>query len=378
MRGLAYEDAAELLERALEGDLDERDPRRAEVLLALGDARPRSGDAPPAGERFREAAGAARALGDGELLARAALGAAGLAVSVGPVRDGGPGAARGGAGRRGRGLAAAAAAARAAGDRALLRAAGRGARAPQRRGPGRRARAPAGAALLEALGARHVALWSPAHTEERLAIADELVAAARAAGDREAELQGVNWRVADLFELGDRDALTAAIAEHERLAGELRLPSFAWYGPLWRADAGAARGRLDEARRLSEEGARIGRLAHDENAALLFGVQRRSIRMSGGGLPEEDARRDRPEHRALPRPVGVAGGAARCGPPRPATSRWRGASSRAGWRSWRRRPSTPTGSTPRTAWARWPPGSATRPRRPQVYPRLLPVRRPRW
>jgi hypothetical protein len=49
-----------------------------------------------------------------------------------------------------------------------------------------------------------VALWRPDHTEERLAIADELVAQARRAGDREAELQGVNSRVADLFEKGDR------------------------------------------------------------------------------------------------------------------------------------------------------------------------------
>ena len=45
MRRLAYEDAVELLERALAGDLDERDPTRAEVLLALGDARLRLGDA---------------------------------------------------------------------------------------------------------------------------------------------------------------------------------------------------------------------------------------------------------------------------------------------------------------------------------------------
>ena len=150
---------------------------------------------------------------------------------------------------------------------------------------GRRA---GGAALLEALGARHVALWSPAHTEERLALADELVAAARAAGDREAELQGVNWRVADLFELGEREPLLGSIAEHERLAADLRLPSFAWYGPMWRATLAMAAGRLDEAARLSEQGAAIGRLAHDDNADLLFGVQRRSIRMSGGDLPDED------------------------------------------------------------------------------------------
>jgi DNA-binding SARP family transcriptional activator len=287
MRGLAYEDAADLLERALDGDLGERDPARAEILLALGDARVRSGDGPAAGERFREAARAARVLGDGALLARAALGAAGLAVSVGPVRP------------EVRTLLEEALAGVGEGSplrpRLLARLAielyyeppveARERLSAEALAAGRAA---GGAALLEALGARHVALWSPAHTEERLAIADELVAEARAADDREAELQGINWRVADLFELGDRDALTAAIAEHERLAGELRLPSFAWYGPLWRATLALLGGRFDEARRLSEEGARIGRLAHDENAELLFGVQRRSIRMSSGEMPEED------------------------------------------------------------------------------------------
>ena len=82
-----------------------------------------------------------------------------------------------------------------------------------------------GRALLEALNARHVALWNPAHTEERLAIADELIGAAADAGDREAQLQGVNWRVADLLELGEMEALRAAVAEHERLAGSSACPA---------------------------------------------------------------------------------------------------------------------------------------------------------
>ncbi len=287
MRGLAYEDAADLLERALGGDLDPRDPVRAELRLALGDARLRAGDGAGADASFREAAAVARDLRDGDLLARAALGRAGLAVNVAPAREG----------------------VRAALEEALEAAPDAPALRPRllarlaievyyepppalREGlsaealeAGRRA---GGAALLEALGARHVALWSPAHAEARLAIADELVASARELGDREAELQGVNWRVADLFELGDRDALTGAIAEHERLAGELRLISFAWYAPMWRATLAFLEGRLDEALRLSEEGARIGRLAGDENAELLFGVQRRSIRMSGGAAPDED------------------------------------------------------------------------------------------
>ena len=51
---------------------------------------------------------------------------------------------------------------------------------------------------------------------------------------------------------------------------------------MWRATLALLGDRPDEAQRLSEEGARIGRAAHDENAELLFGVQRRSIRIVGG------------------------------------------------------------------------------------------------
>ena len=145
-----------------------------------------------------------------------------------------------------------------------------------------------GRALLEALGARHVALWTPEHTEERLAVADELVVAARAAGDREAELQGINWRVADLFELGELDELRASVADYERLAAELRLPAYDWYVPLWRAALALLAHRLDEAERLCEEGARIGRSAHDDNAELLFEVQRNGIDAVRGRMTDRE------------------------------------------------------------------------------------------
>jgi DNA-binding SARP family transcriptional activator len=296
-RTLAYEDAAELLARAAAGDLDERDPLRAELLLALADARQRMGDAPAAGRCLDEAARQARALGNGELLARVALGTAGLTITVGPVRD------------EVRALFDEALAA--VGEdselrpRLLARLAielyyARPATLRERLSHQAldAARRTGGRALLEALGARHVALWSPAHTEERLAIADELVAAARASGDREAELQGVNWRVADLFELGKLDALRASIDDHARLAAELRLPAYAWYVPMWRATLALLEHRLDEARRLSEEGARIGRGAHDANAELLFEVQRHGIDGAVGRMADEDFARmaDRAQH----------------------------------------------------------------------------------
>ena len=286
-RTLAYEDAAALLERAAAGELEERDPLRVELLLGLADIRQRLGDAPAADRCLEEAVREARALGNGELLARAALATAGLTVSVGPVRD-----------EVRALLEEALAAVEAASElrpRLLARLAIEVYYAPpptlrerlsdEALQGGRRA---GGRALLEALGARHVALWTPAHTEERLAVADELVIAARAAGDREAELQGINWRVADLFELGELEALRASIADYEQLAAELRLPAYDWYVPLWRGALALLDERPDEARRLSAEGLRIGRSAHDDNAELLFEVQRNGIDGAAGRISDED------------------------------------------------------------------------------------------
>jgi DNA-binding SARP family transcriptional activator len=275
-RMLAYEDAAELLARAAADGLDERDPLRAEVLLSLAEARQRMGDAPSAARGLDEAARAARSLGNGDLLARVALATAGLTVTVGPVRgdvrallEEALGAVDEDSELRPRLLARLAIEVYYA-PPATLRERLSDAALNAGRGTG-------GRALLEALGARHVALWSPAHTEERLAIADELVAAARESGDREAELQGVNWRVADLLELGEFDAARGSIADHERLAADLRLPAYDWYVPMWRAALALFAHRVEEAQTLSEEGAHIGRRAHDENAELLFEVQRNGI-----------------------------------------------------------------------------------------------------
>ncbi len=285
LRGLAYEDAAAVLARAVDADLDPR--LRAEVLLALGDAQVRSGDAPGAQRSHGAAAGAARALGAPELLARASLGAAGLTVSVSPIRP------------EVRALLEEALAALP--DDAPLRplllarlaielyyetpVTVREELSAEALAGGRRR---GGRALLEALNARHVALWNPAHTEERLAIADELIGAAADAGDREAQLQGVNWRVADLLELGEMEALRAAVAEHERLAGSLRLPGYLWYGPLWRAMLALMAGRPEEAETHRATGLEIARRAQDANGELLFTTQRLGIASAQGRVEAAD------------------------------------------------------------------------------------------
>ena len=143
-------------------------------------------------------------------------------------------------------------------------------------------------ALASALGARHVALWRPDRVEERLAVAGEMIVAARDAGDRHAELQGHNWRVADLFELGDMPAWQEETARHARLAEELRLPVFQWYTPLWAAVQAMLAGRYDDLERLSAEAEQAGLRAGDRNAELFAGMVRFCAQLERGAFEEID------------------------------------------------------------------------------------------
>ena len=109
----------------------------------------------------------------------------------------------------------------------------------------RRSAAPT--ALAAALSARHVALSHAEHTTARLQTATEMLEVARFAGDRELALQARNWRVADLFELGDAARVQAELDAYAALAADVRLSSYSWYVPLWRATLAALAGRLDDA-----------------------------------------------------------------------------------------------------------------------------------
>jgi len=279
---LAYEQAAALYERALAAlpPGPKEGPRRRELLLELGEARLRAGDRQAAREAFLEAAALARRDGASEALARAALGFSGLGVTIIAVDE--PAVAL---------LEEALAAlpparpgSRAAALRARLlarlaietyygeppdRRKARGDQAVQ----AARTAGEAGA-LLDALEARHVALWSPAFLVERLDTAHELVARAERLGDRERAMHARNWLVLDLAEAGDLDAMRDQIATHERLAEELRLPAFRWWGPMWRATLAMLEGRWRDAEALIEHVEELARRHGDPNAALYAEIQR--------------------------------------------------------------------------------------------------------
>jgi hypothetical protein len=97
---------------------------------------------------------------------------------------------------------------------------------------------------------------------------------AERAGDVEGALQARNWLVADRFEQGDLDAVRAGIDAHEELAARLRLPSYGWWGPMWRSSLAIEQGRFAEAERLIDEFAALGRRIGDPNARLYEEVQR--------------------------------------------------------------------------------------------------------
>ena len=178
--------------------------RLAEVLVALGDARLRAGETDRARIAFEEAARLAREEPRDDLLARAALGAAGLGVTIVAVDE--P-------------LVALLEEAleRLQPDRAALRVrllsrlaialayapaeARRRALVEEAVAAARTLADPG--ALAVALTASHVVHWAPEHLSARLAAADELVALGERTGDPEIELHGRHWRVVDLLEHGD-------------------------------------------------------------------------------------------------------------------------------------------------------------------------------
>lgn len=129
-------------------------------------------------------------------------------------------------------------------------------------------------ALLDALNARRVTLWSPDHLEERLAVSRELVALAESTGDRERSLVSRTWLVVDLVEGGELDEARAEIEAYAKLVEPLRIPAYSWWVPAWRAMLAGVEGRFDDLRALADEAHEIGSRAGDGNAEIYSNLAR--------------------------------------------------------------------------------------------------------
>jgi eukaryotic-like serine/threonine-protein kinase len=295
----AYEDAVSLYAAALRlfDTLPEEPQRRCDLLLALGDARWRAGEAEGARETFGEAASMARELALNDHYARAALGYGGgpggfsitdradeqlvamldEALEVLPARD---------SAVRVTVLARLALELRCKGaleeaDRASAQAIEMAERVGDTK------------ILLLAMHSRQWSTLGPDRIDEAIASGEEMVRLARIVGDRDMEFEGHQLRLIALAQLGDFHAVDEEIAACDRLAGELRQPRYLWQTAVFRTMRALMRGRYKESERLAQTALSIGQRAQREVAGVVFGAQSFLTRLADGSLEQlKDAGRE--------------------------------------------------------------------------------------
>ena len=276
MDQLAYEEAAELYERALEVlELsDEPDEaRRCALLLALGGAQMSAGNFADSRQAYDRAAASARALGDTDRLVGAAMGIALLAEAgvvdealvelldqaldaVGPE----PSAER--------------ASLLSAKAQELYWVDAQGLSAPLTAEALEIARQVGDPqALAVALQRQSFNLIEPDAQQERLAIADEMLKLGEACEDREMVVRSHAHKLREYLELGDIPAVDRELSTYARLAEELRMPQHTWQTFALRAMRAIIDGELDEAEELAGEARRRGERAEQPLASQYYGVQ---------------------------------------------------------------------------------------------------------
>jgi tetratricopeptide (TPR) repeat protein len=266
--------------------------RRCQLLLRLGDAQWRSGDGVEARTTFEEAIDAARRLGNGELLARAALGyvtALGGFLLYARFEVGGTGV----------GLLEEALSALPAGDSALrahllahLALEMWSGHEPVERRVAVSDEAIAMArmlgdseALVTALHARHWALTTPGMAFERLAHTEEMLRVAKETINPEIEFLAHNARFHCFLELCDRRGMEAETQAMTDLAERLRQPFYRWHTISLSTLRAALDGRFAEAERLAREALALGGLRQSEYATYVFRyAQMLEIRWAQGRL----------------------------------------------------------------------------------------------
>ena len=281
---LAFDEAAELLVKALELGIDSPGDR-AEVLLDLGTIRHRAGKAFDALDAFRSAAEIARELGDAELLARAAIGYEHAGWRPGPEH-------------RPVGLLEEAAAA--LGDRpSELRVqllAGLS-RALDMQGQHERAaivRSNAIAlarALDDRAGLATVLVrsyWSRGSTpvEEILQMLAEARVLGEELGDPELQVDAISWSVPAHVAVADLRAARAAVSELREAAQITAQPFFFHVAEHYGAALALGEGRLDAADAMARRSEEAGRMLTGRDASGTHGIQMFSIRREQGRLAE--------------------------------------------------------------------------------------------
>jgi tetratricopeptide (TPR) repeat protein len=146
------------------------------------------------------------------------------------------------------------------------------------------------AALAEALYGWMYAFWEPTETERFLDTMDQILRLAIESGNNRMALIMHSLRFSDLLMLGQIEAAEAELAAYKELAIQLRLPYNLWSVAFKEAMLAIMRGRYEEAERLVEETYQIGARVAPMSAEPLYIMQRFALAREHGGLEQlEDA-----------------------------------------------------------------------------------------
>ena len=132
-----------------------------------------------------------------------------------------------------------------------------------------------------ALVARHWSLWGPQNVQERLAASNDLLALADRSGDERLAMQGHRWRMMDLLELGDMDAVDIEIDAYMQIAARRRRLSDELYVHLYRAMRLMFAGEFEASEVEGTAAVRVGDRIQDTNtgnATLLLSLMYRRER----------------------------------------------------------------------------------------------------
>ena len=313
---LAYEEAVSHFQRALEAlDLVEAgDPAtRGAVLIDLARARGASGDIQGSRKAFEDATNLGREVTDGVVLARAALGRAGLfttgamdAENVSRLEEALRHLPEGDSCERAQVLCRLGMELYWGGDRQRMEAlAGEGFEMARRIGDP--------VALGPALNVAAILYDSPADTERRLDLMQEAVKVAESSRDAATATLARGLAAWAHLEMGDIVGFEDTIDAGAAMVAESRLPSTMWWVPVWRANCALLRGDVAEAERLAFESFMLGQAADDIASLQTFGAQMFVIRRDQDRLGELEGnvRSDGGRLSGRPRLAGRAGGVAR-------------------------------------------------------------------
>jgi tetratricopeptide (TPR) repeat protein len=117
-------------------------------------------------------------------------------------------------------------------------------------------------------------------------LAQEIVDLAQQVGDLGHQINGLGWCLYNRLQTGDLDAAEHFVERERVIAERVRQPEYLWSTMVHLATVAMARGRIEEAERHANEALAMGQSAGIETALQMFGIFEISRRRLVGGIEE--------------------------------------------------------------------------------------------